>query len=198
VNAPSFSPSAFSPAAGQPPVATAPRYLCFARFQIDLRRELLFKDGAPVRLPGKVYHALLMLAGKPGQVVTREELRASLWPEGTFVNFDANLNTTMNKLRAVLEDDPAVPTYIETIPRLGYCFVGSVRASDELAAPHGTASSKSAPNAAARVAAAALLPDRANSSPAGTRQGAVPKLWAAAVLLCGMLLGFVAVFLARR
>ena len=108
------------------------RYLCFGGFQLDTQRELLFKDGSKVRLPGKVFQTLVALLDKPGEVVTREALREKLWPEGTFVNYDANVNTTVNKLRLVLGDSPDQPAYIETIPRLGYCFVGSVERKNEL------------------------------------------------------------------
>src|SRR5262249_28314669 len=113
--------------------ALGSRYLCFGGFQLDTQRELLFKDGAKVRLPGKVFQTLVALLEKPGEVVTREALREKLWPEGTFVNYDANVNTTVNKLRLVLGDSSDQPAYIETIPRLGYCFVGTVEPKSELA-----------------------------------------------------------------
>src|SRR6201988_4811666 len=113
------------------PVA-ASRYLCFGGFQLDTQRELLFKDGAKMRLPGKVFQTLVALLEKPGEVVTREALRERLWPEGTFVNYDANVNTTVNKLRLVVGDSPAQPEFIETIPRLGYCFFGCVGEGSEV------------------------------------------------------------------
>src|SRR5215475_7429261 len=113
------------------------RYLCFGHFQLDPQREMLFKDGAKVRLPGKVYQTLLSLLEKPGEVVTREALRERLWPKGTFVNYDANVNTTVNKLRLALGDSSEQPIYIETIPRLGYCFVGSVERRSDLDPPAG-------------------------------------------------------------
>src|SRR5579863_5856880 len=119
------------------------RYLCFGGFQLDTQRELLLKDGAKLRLPGKVFQTLVALLEKPGEVVTREALREKLWPEGTFVNYDANVNTTVNKLRLVLGDSPDQPAYIETIPRLGYCFIGSVVQRNELSkAANGAASTE--------------------------------------------------------
>src|SRR5215471_15034609 len=117
----------------------ASRYLCFGGFQLDTQRELLFKDGNKIRLPGKVFQTLVALLDRPGEVVTREVLREKLWPEGTFVNYDANVNTTVNKLRLVLGDSPDQPAYIETIPRLGYCFVGSVERRGELLGNSGAA-----------------------------------------------------------
>jgi len=102
------------------------RYVCFGAFHLDLRKEELFKDGTRLKLQGKVYQALLALLQKPGEIVTREELRMQLWPADTHVNYDANVNTTVNKLRQVLGDSPDQPAFVDTIPRKGYCFVGQV------------------------------------------------------------------------
>jgi DNA-binding winged helix-turn-helix (wHTH) protein len=77
---------------------------------------------------------LLAFVDRPGEIVTREALRARLWPDGTFVNYDANVNTTVNKLRLALGDSPEKPMYVETIPRQGYCFLGTVECGNELAA----------------------------------------------------------------
>ncbi len=102
------------------------RYVCFGAFHLDLKNEELFKDGARVKLQGKVYQALLALLQKPGEIVTREALRMQLWPSDTHVNFDANVNTTVNKLRQVLGDSPIQPAFVDTIPRKGYSFVAKV------------------------------------------------------------------------
>ena len=112
--------------------AVASRYVCFGTFHVDLKREELFKDGARVKLQGKVYQALLALLQKPGEIVSREELRMQLWPLGTHVNYDANVNTTVNKLRQVLGDSPDRPTFVETIPRKGYSFVAKLEYADRL------------------------------------------------------------------
>src|SRR6266478_5576243 len=87
--------SAFAPPA---------RYVRFGSFHLDLRKEELLKDGTRVKLQGKVFQALVALLEKPGEVVTREALRNRLWPSDTHVNYDANVNTTVNKLRLVLGD----------------------------------------------------------------------------------------------
>ena len=105
------------------------RFLSFGSFTVDLKREELFKDGTRIKLPGKVYQTLIALLERPGEVVSREDLRAKLWPEGTHVNYDANVNTTVNKLRLALGDSPDKPIYVETIPRQGYSFVGTVAAA---------------------------------------------------------------------
>jgi DNA-binding winged helix-turn-helix (wHTH) protein len=111
--------------------AIAARYVCFGTFQVDLKREELFKDGARVKLQSKVYQALLALLQKPGEIVSREELRMQLWPSGTYVNYDANVNTTVNKLRQVLCDSPDQPAFVDTIPRKGYSFVAKVEYADQ-------------------------------------------------------------------
>ena len=117
-----------------PEIAGPGRYLCFGPFHIDVKREELFKDGARVRIPSKVYQVLMALLDRPGEVVTRENLRARLWPVGTFVNYDANVNTTVNKLRQALGDSSDQPLYIETIPRKGYCLLVQPEVSDK--SPH--------------------------------------------------------------
>jgi len=106
--------------------AELPRFLSFGSFTVDLKREELFKDGTRIKLPGKVYQTLVALLARPGEVVSRGDLRQRLWPEGTHVNYDANVNTTVNKLRLALGDSPDAPIYVETIPRQGYSFVGKV------------------------------------------------------------------------
>jgi DNA-binding winged helix-turn-helix (wHTH) protein len=209
------TPHTFTPQMGTsqtpgPSVSTPAlsRFLCFGGFQLDTQRELLFKDGNKMRLPGKVFHTLVALLEKPGEVVTRETLRERLWPEGTFVNYDANVNTTVNKLRLVLGDSPDQPEFIETIPRLGYCFIGSVVKRDEL--------SKAADGAAAAGATAVAEKETApnnggpvtENKPAAVKAAplSVAELWsgwrskglAAVVLLCGVLIGMGIVFLAHR
>ena len=102
------------------------RYVCFGAFQLDVKRQDLLKKGARLRLPGKVYQVLITLLERPGEIVTREELRARLWPSDTHVNFDANVNTTVNKLRQILGDSNEESAYVQTIPRKGYSFSNKV------------------------------------------------------------------------
>src|SRR5947209_6109733 len=99
------------------------RYIRFGPFQIDQHRQEVSRNGARLKLQGKVYQVLLALIEKQGEVVTREELRVRLWPADTHVNYDANVNTTVNKLRQALGDSSEKPLYIETIPRKGYCLL---------------------------------------------------------------------------
>src|ERR1700739_3373653 len=103
--------------------AFSSRYIRFGPFQVDQHRQEVSKDGARLKLQGKVYHVLVALIEKQGEVVTREELRARLWPADTHVNYDANVNTTVNKLRMALGDSSDRPLYVETIPRKGYSLL---------------------------------------------------------------------------
>jgi DNA-binding winged helix-turn-helix (wHTH) protein len=108
------------------------RYVRFGAFELDLKRQDLLKNGARLRLPGKVYQVLITLLERPGEIVTREELRARLWPSDTHVNFDANVNTTVNKLRQILGDSNEESAYVQTIPRRGYSFVSKVKFVEQL------------------------------------------------------------------
>lgn len=103
--------------------AVSARYIRFGPFQVDQHRQEVSKNGVRLKLQGKVYQVLLALIEKQGEVVTREELRMRLWPADTHVNYDANVNTTVNKLRQALGDSSDKPLYIETIPRKGYCLM---------------------------------------------------------------------------
>jgi DNA-binding winged helix-turn-helix (wHTH) protein len=172
------------------------RFLCFGNFQFDLQREILFRDGAKLRLPGKVYQTLLTLLEKPGEVVTREVLREKLWPEGTFVNYDANVNTTVNKLRLALGDSSERPSFIETIPRLGYCFVGRVERRDQPQKVVIAAAASGKPLAVEPQNGAAIRfrePFAVNALRMLRSRG-----WAAVVLLCGVLIGMGIVLIAHR
>lgn len=173
------------------------RYACFGPFQVDLRREELLKHGERIHVPAKVYQILLALIEKPGEIVTREDLRARLWPGGTFVNFDANVNTTVNKLRLTLGDSPEKPAYVETIPRQGYCFVGTVERKHEppktmetLATPVRAREPQGLGPASGAGWGARFLH--------GHQSPILASGWAAAVLLCGVLIGIGIVLITHR
>jgi DNA-binding winged helix-turn-helix (wHTH) protein len=112
------------------------RYIRFGAFQLDVKRQDRLKNGARLRLPGKVYLVLNTLLERPGEIVTREELRARLWPSDTHVNFDANVNTTVNKLRQILGDSNEESTHVQTIPRKGYSFRSKVEYETQPEAAH--------------------------------------------------------------
>jgi DNA-binding winged helix-turn-helix (wHTH) protein len=101
----------------------------FGVFELDLRSRELHKQGMKVRLQGQPFDILAMLSQRPGEVVTREELQKKLWPADTFVDFEQGLNNAMKRLRAALDDDAETPHFVETLPRRGYRFIGSVNGS---------------------------------------------------------------------
>jgi DNA-binding winged helix-turn-helix (wHTH) protein len=113
----------YDPTGTESSLLSSGRYIRLGPFQIDQQRQEITKNGEKLRLQGKVYRVLMTLLEKPGEVVTREELRQRLWPAETYVNYDANVNTTVNKLRLALGDSSEKPIYIETIPRKGYCLL---------------------------------------------------------------------------
>ena len=94
-------------------------------FELDLRaREL--RDGATrIRLQGQPFEILCALLERPGDVVTRDELRQRLWHDGIFVDFEHSLNTAIKRLRAALGDDADRPTFVETVPRCGYRYIAA-------------------------------------------------------------------------
>src|SRR5262245_26651250 len=111
-------------------ITSSPRYVRFGPFHVDRQRQQVYRGNNKLRLQGKVYQVLLVLIHNQGEVVTREQLKRALWPADTHVNYDANVNTTVNKLRQALGESTDRPTYIETIPRRGYSFIGSAEFSD--------------------------------------------------------------------
>ena len=100
--------------------------LGFSAFRADLRAGELHSNGQKVVLQEQPFRVLALLLQKPGEVVTREELREKLWPADTFVDFDRSLNTTVNKLRRALGDSADHPQFVETVPKRGYRFIARV------------------------------------------------------------------------
>ena len=106
--------------------SSAPQRIRFDGFEADLHTGELLRAGRRLRLPNQAFQVLAMLLDKPGQLVTREELRAGLWPNGTCVEYDQSLNAAINRLREALHDSAEKPRFIETLPRRGYRFIGHV------------------------------------------------------------------------
>ena len=100
--------------------------LRFERFELDLRAGELRKSGVKVRLQGQPIQVLAALLSRRGELVTRDELRAQLWPEDTFVDFDHSLHNAIARIREALGDAAGTPRYIETLPRRGYRFIAQV------------------------------------------------------------------------
>jgi Tol biopolymer transport system component/DNA-binding winged helix-turn-helix (wHTH) protein len=131
--------------------------ISFGSFETDLRAGELRREGRRIRLQEQPFQILAMLLERPGEIVTREELRGRLWPVDTFVDFDHGLNAAVKRLRNALGDSPENPRYVETVARRGYRFVAAIQV------PGGGAANKPAPLASPRrywriiPAAAALL-----------------------------------------
>ena len=98
----------------------------FAEFEANLRTGELRRGDQLLKLQGKPFQVLAALLTHPGELVTREELRQSVWPADTFVDFEHGLNTAVNKVREVLRDSASNPRFVETLPRRGYRFIGTV------------------------------------------------------------------------
>ena len=98
----------------------------FGAFELDGRTGELRRHGQKIRLPHQSFQILRLLLSRPGDVVTREELRQALWTAETFVDFDVGLNSAVRKLREALDDSAERPRFVETLPRRGYRFIGDL------------------------------------------------------------------------
>ena len=106
--------------------ASPTRSFRFGLFEADVSNKTLTRNGVRVKIQDQPFRVLLLLLEHPGEIVSRDQLRSNLWPDGTFVDFDGSLNVILKKLRAALDDNPDNPRFIETIPRSGYRFIAPV------------------------------------------------------------------------
>ncbi len=107
-----------------------PRYR-FGPFELDPAERSLARNGIRVRLQDLPYRLLVMLVERPGEIVTREEVRQRLWPQDTFVEFDNSLGVAIRKIRDALSDDAGAPRYVETLLRRGYRFRAPVTVQEK-------------------------------------------------------------------
>jgi len=107
--------------------AQSNRQYHFGVFTVDAHAGELRKHGSRIKLQERPFQLLVMLVERPGDLVTREELRQRFWPDGTFVDFDHSISSSVNKLRAALNDSSSHPRYIETVGRRGYRFLADVK-----------------------------------------------------------------------
>ena len=129
---------------------TRPRLVLFSDFQFDLDTYELIRHGIRVRLPEQPCRVLSLLVGRPGELVTRQELCREIWGQDTFVDFEHGLNNCIKQIRATLGDDSEIPRYIETIPKRGYRFLAAVETpGEEIAQPSANSISASPSDAAA-------------------------------------------------
>lgn len=139
----------------------APARVRFGSFELDRRAGELRRSGTRLRLQERPLRVLEALLDRPGDVVTREELRRRLWSEDTFVDFDNGLNSAINRLRTSLGDTADKPRFVETVGRRGYRFIAPLSNVDvsSQAAPHSSESRKSAPTRLAVLPFRQLKPD---------------------------------------
>ena len=160
---------------------SGPSRVQFGRFELDRAAGELYHDGTPVRLQEHPRQVLIALLERPGEVVTREDLRERLWKSDTFVDFEHGLNTAVKKARQALGDSAETPQFIETLARRGYRFIGPIEPVER------------PPERVAGSPADAVAPSVADHGPRRIRRWA---LWAAAtVLVVG---GVMSIWLARR
>lgn len=95
----------------------------FGPFTLDVANEALMRGGKRVPLQPQPMTVLMLLASRPGELVTRKELQSAVWSDGTFIDFDQGLNWCVKRIREVLGDDAQHPRFIETVPRKGYRFL---------------------------------------------------------------------------
>jgi cholera toxin transcriptional activator len=128
-----------------PDASSAGKIVRFGVYEVDLVSGELRKNGTRIRLQEQPFQVLTMLLERPGEMVTREELRSKLWPADTFVDFDHSLNTAVNKLREALGDAAANPRFVQTVARRGYRFIAPLQGN-------GVASGKTEGSAATGLA----------------------------------------------
>lgn len=134
-------------------VGTHARIYRFGGFEADQETGQLHRDGRRIPLQALPFELLISLLEHPGSVLTREDLRERIWPEGVNLDFDAALATALRKLRQALGDSSKEPRYVETLPGRGYRYVGPVEAVPEEPPPAGkeTVSDSSGPDPARKV-----------------------------------------------
>src|ERR1700690_3332665 len=153
-------------------------HVSFGLYEFNLQTHELRKGGFKLRIPHQSFQILAMLLERPGEVVSREHLRRKLWPGDVFVNFEASLNSAVQRLRSALQDTSLEPRYIETLPRVGYRFIATVESqipvSDE--APQNAATTLDSDE----LPLIDMVPDQFSTVPAVKSRNWL--YWAAAVL----------------
>lgn len=151
-----------------------PRAYRFGPFELDSGSGELRRKGLKIRLRGRPIDILMLLIGRRGELVSRDELRSQLWRADTFVDFDHGLNSAMNKLREALGDTGGNCRYIETVPRRGYRFIAPVEALTEPAVPATARPSAASPALAGTASDPVVVASRDASAP-GTSVPASPE-----------------------
>ena len=133
----------------------------FGPFELNTGEESLARNGTRVKVQDLPYRLLVMLLERPGEIVTREEVRQRLWPDNTFVEFDNSLGVAIRKVRDALNDDAEAPRYVETVVRRGYRFVAPVTVLEPVRSPDPpppTEPTKKEPSISRRIATKEAAP----------------------------------------
>jgi eukaryotic-like serine/threonine-protein kinase len=158
------------------------RVVRFGSFEADLREGILTKSGFRIKLQEQPFQILALLLDRPGELITRDEIRHKLWSQDTFVEFDDGLNTAVRKLRTALGDSADNPRFLETVPRRGYRFVAPVMIVD-------SAGSGDQP----RPPEAATIPTQASAQGASKEKTSHRRIWAWGAIAAAILAGLVVV-----
>lgn len=135
----------------------------FEDFEANLGTQELFRSARKIRLPNQAFLVLAALLERPGDLVSREELRKRIWPKGTHIEYERGLNAAVNRLREALRDSAEAPRFIETLPKRGYRFIAAVQPD---APPQNVASSLSSEPPDKEKAIAAPVGSSAADAPA--------------------------------
>ena len=113
--------------------SVTPHLVRFGVFEADLRAGELRRNGVKVRLQDLPFRVLALMLSRPGQVISREELRQALWPSDVFVDFEQGISSAIMRLRDALRDSADNPIFIETIERRGYRWIGPIHPPEPVA-----------------------------------------------------------------
>ncbi|MGC1449406.1 MAG: winged helix-turn-helix domain-containing protein [Candidatus Sulfotelmatobacter sp.] len=174
------------------PSTSTPGTARFGPYEVNVRSGEVRKFGVRLRLGEQPLQILVLLVKRPGELVTREELRALLWSHDTFVDFDHSLNSAVRRLREILSDTAEKGKWIETVPRRGYRFMGTVEWTKPNGSASDSATESTVPNtnesAAERTQHAAATPDATALSSAQFLGWRFLAPWTVAGLFCLLLL----------
>lgn len=167
----SAEPSPGSAHAGEPQNGV----LRFGPFELDPRSAELWRAGVRIRIQQQPLKVLVLLASSPGHLLTREQIRHEVWPDGTFVDFEQSLNFCISQIRTALGDQAVTPRYVETLPRRGYRFIAPVARAN--------GNGGATPAAGSEVEPVVGTPERPPVSvPVGQRRWLVPALAVASLV----------------
>ncbi len=161
----------------------------FGRFEIDSRTRELRKDGVRLRLQEQPFAVLALMLERPGELLTRDELRDRLWPDGTFVDFEHGLNAAVKRLRSALGDNAERPRFVETLNRRGYRFIARV---ERVNGAPGSSLSAAAADGRQRLAVLPFLNLGEASAPESFAGGLTEELITQLGRLCADHLGVIA------